>query len=90
MFSATPSITARTIIARSVRKDMFTKAARRFLSSIGLRSPASHGVKISPSHPAGAVAAKAVRGVVCRLFEDRCGAVRPMPLPPPSNPSEGR
>ena len=82
-------MTERTIIARSVRNDMFRKAARSVLSSTGERSPASQGVKIRPSHPAGAVAAKAVSASYVGSAETGAAPSAPIPDPPPSSPSCG-
>ena len=55
--NATPSSVERTRSARLVDSDWFIHAARTVWSSTGVRSPFSHGVKMTPWLPAGAVAA---------------------------------
>ena len=57
--NATPSSTARTISARVVRREMLCQPPRSRWSSTGVRSPFSHGVKITPPAPAGTAAASA-------------------------------
>ena len=55
--SATPSKTARTRSSRLADSDRLWKPPRTNRSSTGVRSPYSHGVKITPRLPGGACAA---------------------------------
>ena len=56
---ATPSSTARVRWPRVVVSPMPWKPARALRSSIGDRSPVSHGVKTTPPAPGGVAAASA-------------------------------
>jgi len=76
-------------MARSVRSETLSQPARTTLSSTGLRSPSSHGMKSSPSQPAGARAARAIRSSYVGASVSPAAPLTPIPLPPPGRPSPG-
>ncbi len=81
---ATPSSTERTSSARVVASDRLCQPARNVWSSTGVRSPFSHGVKITPLLPGGtapASASSAAQVIVGRqrLFAQPIERSRPRP-----------